>query len=567
MKFAELTEYFGKLETTSSRLEMTRILADLFGKAGADEGRIIAYLVGGKLGPKYNCPDTGMAEKQVVKALALAFGIENEVVAEAFKRKGDLGAAAEELNSKRTDSDLSVKEVFERLLAVAGANGQGSQERKMELLGKLVKELGGAGGKYAVKIVLSKMRGGFSDMTVLDALSWMKCGDKSLRGAIEAVYNVRADLGEVVKLVKEHEDVGKLQIKPEVGMPILVARGERAKDAAEIWERLGISAAEHKLDGLRIQAHVDGEKINLFSRGLENVTEMYPDIVEGLRAEIKHKCILDGEMIAVGKNGKYLPFQETVQRKRKYDILEMMQSVPLKYYTFDVLAADGESYLDKPNEERWQKLAQIVTKQETIRLMPRKIVRSAEEIEEFFVKSLEEGTEGIFVKKMDAPYKSGSRDFNWIKLKSELDTVDTVVMGYSAGEGKRSDFGIGEFLVGVYDKKQDKFLTITKVGSGASDEEWVNLRKLLEKNHADGKPERYAVNKMYDCDFWVNPAIVVEVKANEISVSPSHTAGFALRFPRMVSLREKSPEDATEISEIKRMFSLQKVQEAKNDDA
>ena len=144
-------------------------------------------------------------------------------------------------------------------------------------------------------------------------------------------------------------------------------------------------AVEYKLDGLRIQAHI-GDTITLFSRGLENVTSMYPDIVDGLRKQIKHKCIVEGEMIALDKKGKFLPFQETVQRKRKYDILEMLESVPLKIFLFDILFIDGKSLLNIPNEERRQILEKNITSGNTVELMTREVVLSAEKIEKFFQK-------------------------------------------------------------------------------------------------------------------------------------------------------------------------------------
>src|SRR3989344_2907868 len=200
--------------------------------------------------------------------------------------------------------------------------------------------------KYAVKMVLGKLRTGFSDMTVLDALSWVVGGDKKFGPAIENMYNVRADLGEIAEEIVRHKKPRK--IEPEIGTPVLMARCERAKDAAEIWKRNGECAVEYKLDGLRIQAHIQ-RSVSLFSRGLENVTSMYPDVVEGLKKQIKKDCIVEGEMIALGKDGKFLPFQETAQRKRKYDISEMSKKIPLKVFLFDLLMTDKTDMTNKTN--------------------------------------------------------------------------------------------------------------------------------------------------------------------------------------------------------------------------
>lgn len=577
-----------KLEGTSSRLEMTRILAELYEKVKPEEGKIVAYLTAGRLGPAYDNPNFGVADKMMVRAL----GPEAEKL---FKKLGDLGKVAEQLKSQKvkgkiTSEKLEVKQMFEKLIDVANTSGEGSQDKKQQLIRELIEELGSLEARYATKMILGKLRTGFSDMTVLDSLSWMVTGDKTLRPMIEKIYNVRADLGEVVRLVKEHgsrEKLEKLKIDPVWGVPILVARAERAKTIGEIWTRNGESAAEHKMDGIRIQAHIrkhqilnsksqinsNNKNLNkkneilLFSRGLENVTEMYPDVVEGLRQQVHQECILDGEIIAVDKNGKYLPFQETAQRKRKYDILAAMSKIPLKYYVFDVLMLEGKSLLDLSNKQRWEELKKTVTinsKSNRILLIPRKIVKSEKEIEEFFKEALEEGTEGVMVKRLDGVYKSGSRDFNWIKYKKSYDekgmadTIDAVVMGYDVGEGKRSGFGIGGFLIGVYDRKNEKYKTIAKIGTGLKDEEWRALKTKCEMHRSKNKPENYEVGKLMNCDFWIKPKLVVEIKADEISKSPMHTAGYALRFPRLVSFREMKVEEAVTPQEIERLFKLQR---------
>ena len=560
MVFEEFAEYLEKLEGTGSRLEMTRILAELFLKVTPGEARIIAYMSQGKLGPAYNSPDFGVADKLMLRALAVIGG---EKTAEIFQTEGDLGRTAEKVAGNGAGK-LSLMEVYERLTQIAQSGGSGSVDVKQKLIGDLVKESGKKGAKFAVKMVLGKLRTGFSDMTVLDSLSWMITGDKKLRPEIEKIYNVRADLGEVAELIKKTDDVKKIRVNPKPGVPVLGARAERAKNTGEIWDRNGKCAVEHKLDGLRIQAHVGKSEIRLFSRGLEDVTKMYPDVAEGLKDQIKGECILDGEMIAVGKDGKYLPFQETVQRKRKYDILEMSKQVPLKYFVFDVLMTDGENVMGKMNSERWEILEKLVGTGEVVKLIPRMTAGSREEIEVYFKRALDLGTEGVVAKRLDAVYQSGSRNFNWIKFKKSYDesalsdTIDAVVLGYDFGQGKRSGFGIGDFLIGLYDPKSENFKTVAKIGTGLTDEEWREMKIKCEKVKSDAMPGNYVVGRQMGCEVWVNPKIVVEIKADEITKSPMHTCGYALRFPRLVGFREKLPEDTTSVSEIERLFNLQK---------
>ena len=561
MKFADFAKYLEKLEGTSSRNEMTVILAQLFGEASPEDARLIAYLSAGRLGPAYNSPDTGVADKMMVKAL----GPEAEKL---FKQKGDLGLVAQEIKSIRAGEykSVSIKDVHQKLLEMAGEGGTGSQEKKQQLIRDLLNGLDGVSAKYAVKIILGKLRTGFSDMTVLDALSWMMGGDKKNRPAIEKMYNVRADLGEIAAEIVKYKK--PRQIEPEIGTPILMAKGERAKNPGDIWERNGKCALEYKLDGLRIQAHIragEQESISLFSRGLENVTAMYPDVVEGLSEQLKQNCIVEGEMIAVGDGGRFLPFQETVQRKRKYDIIEMAKKVPLKIFLFDVLVVGERNVMFEENSKRREMLEKLVGSGETVKLMPRITIEKEAEIEEYFQKALKAGTEGIFAKKLDGPYQAGARDFNWIKYKKSYtqsaltDTIDAVVMGYDVGQGKRQQFGIGDFLIGVYEPKKDKYLTIAKVGTGLTDQEWRKIKVIADKNKSDQKPENYEVQKTMKCDVWVSPKQVIEVLADEITKSPMHSSGLALRFPRLVSWRDKKPEDSTTVAEMEKMFKLQKT--------
>lgn len=558
MRFAKLAEYLEKLEGTSGRLAMTEILAQLYKEADADEIREVVYLCQGKLGPAYKSPDFGVADKMMLKALG-------EKATELFKKYGDLGLVAQELNNESGSRNYGVKQVYEKLWEIAEVGGTGSQEKKQQLIRDLVEQLDPVGAKFAVKMILGKLRSGFSDMTVLDGLSWMLSGDKKLRPQIEALYDVRADLGEIAKIVKKKElGIKNYELGPEIGTPILMAKAERATTADEIWEREA-RAMEYKLDGLRIQAHIRDGEVQLFSRGMEDVTSMYPDIVEGLAKQIKKDCIVEGEMIALGKKGEFLPFQETTQRKRKYDIEEMRGKIPLTIFLFDVLVLDKTNMTNRTNMERRQELEKIVKPGDTVRLITRRVAKSVTDIEEFYKLAIEDRTEGIMVKRLDGPYKPGSRDFNWIKYKKSYDksalsdTIDAVVMGYDVGQGKRTAFGIGDFLIGVYEPKSEKYLTIAKIGTGLTDEEWRKIKLTVDQfSSFSVKSDSYEVKKEMWCDVWVKPKLVVEILADEITKSPMHSSGLALRFPRLVSFREKKPEDATTVDELRILFDKQR---------
>ena len=584
MTFKRLSEYFHILENTTARNQMTEILADLFKEAKSGEIGKIVFLLQGRVAPLYDAVEFGLADKMVIRAIADGLKADGGEVTKAFKGSGDLGITVEKLKGNcKTKKDLSVGEVFEILSQTAKAGGAGSQETKIQLLGKLIVDLDPLSTRYLVRIPVAKLRLGFSDMTILDALSWMRTGSKELRPEIEKAYNVRPDLGFIAETVKNSGEKSFENIEPRVGIPVLMARAERMGSGEEIIEKIGRCAVEPKFDGFRLQGHKKGDKVKLISRNLEDVTAMYPDIVAGIREQVKAKeAILEGEAVAYNpQTGEYLPFQETVQRKRKYNIEAKAKEIPLKLFAFELLYKDGKNLLTSVYEERRKELEKIIEKGEVILVAQEEVVDRAKRLEVIFQDAVSRGLEGVMAKKLDGIYRAGSRDFNWIKYKRSYagklnDTVDSVVMGYDFGQGKRTAFGIGDFLIGVYDEKQEKYVSIAKIGTGLTDREWKEIKKRSDRLKTKVKPKNYEVDKIMDCDIWIEPEIVVEIRADEITRSPVHTAGrimgpsksgsavevkeagLALRFPRLEKFRDdKKPTDATTLSELWKMLQRQ----------
>lgn len=551
---------------------MVEILAQLFAEAGTDEIDKIAYLLQGRVAPLFEPIEFGMADRMVIRALAKAYGVSGEKVTQMFKKSGDLGETAQELRKGCTlkqGATLQVGEVFEKLTVIADSSGEGSVEKKIGLLADLLAGSDGLSARYIARIPVDKLRLGFSDMTMLEGLSWMIDGTKKHKDNIEAAYDVRPDLGVIAQEVKQRG--ANIKIEPKVGTPILVMRAERLASTAEILEKMGGKCAvEPKLDGLRTQLHFikNLDFVRLFSRGLEDVTAMYPDLVAAAKKEIAaNEVILDGEAIGFDpKTGKYLPFQETVQRKRKYDVAAFAGNVPLRLVVFDCLYLNGESLINKPYGFRRKIVEEMLKRfQHDTIIIPAEmeVVQLAERLEALFQQALNKNLEGIMVKKLDGVYQAGARGWNWIKLKGSYtkklnDTIDAVVMGYDFGQGKRNKFGVGSFLIGVYDKKTDSYKTISKVGTGLTDKEWRDLKIKSQKLKVKSKPNNYDVNKLMVCDEWLEPQIVGEFRADELTKSPMHTAGYALRFPRLERWREKNPEDTTSLKEILEMVKLQK---------
>ena len=313
-------------------------------------------------------------------------------------------------------------------------------------------------------------------------------------------------------------------------------------------------------------------QVRLFSRNLEDTTQAFPDLVKGVLDEVRAKtAILEGEAIAYNpQTNEFLPFQETTKRRRKYKIEEMAEKLPLVMFAFDLLYLNGKDLTILPYRERRKLLEKIVAgRQERIRLADERILHNEKEILDFFNEAVSEGLEGLMIKKLDSPYVAGGRGFHWIKFKrgqaGELtDTIDCVILGIYAGRGKRTGFGAGGLLVGVYDQKKDEFVTISRVGTGLTDEEWRQIKIISDKLQVTKKPAR--VNSQIEPPVWIEPKIVLEIYADEITRSPIHTAGktntepgYALRFPRLVKFREadKRPEDATTVEEVEKMYKQQ----------
>lgn len=608
MKFKDLSSFIEKIEATSSRLAITQHLADLFRRLTSEEIEKTLYLLQGRVVPLFEKLEFSLAEKTVIKTVAQALNLERKLFEHQYKEIGDLGQTVEHFKKQIKlfdEKNLTVLEVYEGLFLLAKSTGTGSQEKKINILAGLIRQLDPLSSRYLVRIPTGVLRLGFSDMTVLDAFSWMIAGDKSLRSQIEQAYHVRPDLGFIGKMIKEQGMKGIHGIKPKLFTPIIMMRAERLSSGQEIIEKIGRCAVQQKFDGFRLQVHYkkskiknqksklqlkgQNEEVRLYSRNLEDVTPMYPDIVEGIKKEVcADEIIFEGEAIGFDPNtGSFLPFQETVQRKRKYDIETKAKEIPLEFFAFELLFYDGVNYIHLPYADRRKTLEKTIhesknTSKNTILLAPEKILDNEKDIEIEFQDAISKGLEGIIAKKLNGVYQPGARGWNWIKFKRSYaskieDTIDCLIMGYDFGKGKRTSFGIGAFLVGVYDEKKDRFVTVAKIGTGLSDEEWKELRIKNKELRIKNKPNNYEVDKAMSCDVWVTPKVVVEIRADEISKSPVHTAGrtmkasksgkaqevenpgFALRFPRLERFRnDKKPEDVTSLMELEQMFKGQK---------
>jgi DNA ligase-1 len=303
------------------------------------------------------------------------------------------------------------------------------------------------------------------------------------------------------------------------------------------------------------------------------MSDMFPDLVEFLLKLDLDNLIIEGEAIGWDPNsGKFLPFQETVKRKRKHLINDILGDIPLRFFAFDILYLNGKSLLNYIHKDRRRYLTDIIPSSlsPVIQVIDELYCSSSNDIADYFNEQIINGFEGLILKNINSVYKPGKRSNNWIKLKkvrsaSLNDTIDCVILGYYFGKGRRVEFEIGAFLVGIYNRNRDRFETVAKIGTGLKDQDWIDLKSRLDKIVLKDKPYNVYCNKELYPDVWVEPSIIVVVLADEITQSPLHTAlkdeeqqGYALRFPRFVSyVYDKDIYQITDESELKSLYKMQ----------
>ena len=580
MRYGLIAEAYEKIEATTKRLEMTDMLVSLLKNTPKEVVDKVAYMTQGRIYPDFVGIEIGVAEKLAIKALARVSGTRESSIEEDLKKTGDIGETGRKFVATKKQvtffqQPLTVQKVYETLDKMAKTSGSGAVDTKMALLAGLLAAASPTEAKYILRTVTGSLRLGIADMTVLDALAVAYGGGKEAREYIERAYNICSDLGRVAKtLVEKGLDAIK-SFQVSIGEPIRPMLAERLGSPEEILEKLGGKCvAEYKYDGERLQAHKQGDDVALFSRRLENISSQYPDAVKLLKQYVKSKeAILECECVAVDLDtGEMRPFQELMHRRRKYEIDKAIEAYPVSLFMFDALYVDGEDLTLEPYPLRRKLLEKTVKETDRVRLAKRMITDNVDDLEKFFLEAIENGCEGLVCKSIakDSVYQAGARGWLWIKYKrdykSEMtDTVDLVVVGAFHGRGKRAGT-YGALLLAAYNSENDTFETVTKCGTGFTDEDLAKLPKMLEKHVVDHKHPR--VNSTLQADVWFEPVIVIEILGAEVTLSPIHTcamdsirkgSGLAIRFPRFTGNYrvDKAPEDATNSREIIEMYQKQ----------
>lgn len=614
MTTTQLSTLFSAIETTPKRLEMQALLTDFYANASSEEAAIVSYLLIGRLVPDFIAVEFQLSDKTL---RAVVEEQQDQDISEKLAKLGDIGSVWEA--SSTTSGEITVEDLYQKLWEIAQTTGTGSQKKKQELIKKLLQQVSPLSGKYVLRIMNSKLRLGASERTILEALGKLPGGEIE---KLKELYANTSDIGHTAFLFKKYGTECYKQASFLPGVPVSAKLVEREDSIESIFKRIPAPLEEPKYDGLRIQIHVfrtdaakvayaervwannyqlsitnaqlkdekaatlslfaepvelkeDEFTVQLFSRNLENMTEMFPEVVEAAKklpeqysrkfGEKVDSIVLDGEVI--GYNDvvqEYLPFQQTMTRKRKHDVGNASDAVPVKVFSFDILLLGDRNLMALPLRERKALLTFLdenTDVQQTIVKTPIHEPKTLEEGEKTFETYIAQGLEGVIFKDSDSVYTPGTRNFDWLKFKRAMrsdlaDSVDIVLLGYYRGEGKLATFGIGALLAGVYDRKSDKFLTVTKIGTGITHEQWQSIKVACDAVKSDRHLDNVIVPKSLEPDVWLLPSLVVEVEADEITKSPLHTSGYALRFPRFKKFREKKAEDATTIEELKKIAKI-----------
>ncbi len=382
---------------------------------------------------------------------------------------------------------------------------------------------------------------------------------------VQGAYDVANDFSVVAKIAREKGYSGLLDISLMPLRPIKVMLAQKVGNLNEGFETVGIPARiEFKYDGFRMQVHKDGKKIKIFTRRLEDVTKQFPEVVDYVSRNIDGASfIIDCEAVGFGKDGKYLPFQSISQRiKRKYEIEKLARDFPVELNVFDIIYYDGKNLIKSPLSERLEIIRKIVREEKRKITIAKGIdTIDLKEAEEFYKESLKAGNEGIMLKSLAAPYKPGSRVGYMVKLKPVMDSLDLVIVGAEWGEGKRANW-LTSFTVACIDGNGN-FLELGKVGTGIKEKE---SEKGPEESGKENENETVTFNMLTEAllpliikekgrEVSVKPKIVIEIRFEEIQKSPTYSSGFALRFPRLVQIREdRSPEEISTLQMVKELY-------------
>jgi DNA ligase-1 len=503
VRLNELVQTSASVAETRSRLEKIARLAGFLGKLDADEVPIaIGFLIGW---PRQGRLGSGWA-----------------TIAEASEQSP---AATATLELREVD------QIFEQLQAIRGKRSGAERQR---VLGELFARATVEEQRFLSGLVIGEVRQGALEGLLLEAVAKAAAvpADRVRRAAMLA-----GDLGTVAGAVLSEGESALARFRLELFRPVQPMLADSADDLGEALAGSGVVALEWKLDGARIQVHRQSDRVMVYTRNLNDVTNAVPEVVEAVGALPSGELILDGEVIALSPSGKPRPFQDTMRRfGRRLDVDALRAELPLRPFFFDVLWCDGEELLDRPLSERLQKLDGVVP---AALRVPRTVTADFDDASRFEAEALGRGHEGVMVKSLTAPYAAGRRGSAWLKVKTAR-TLDLVVLAVEWGSGRRQGW-LSNLHLGARDPATGGFVMLGKTFKGLTDEvlAWQTQELLARETRREG----HVVH--------VRPELVVEIAFNEVQRS-RYPGGVALRFARVKGYRpDKRASEADTIDAVR----------------
>ena len=548
LAFAKLCQ---EVEAVSGSLEKVDLVAAFL--AGLDEAElsVACNYVMGTLFSRSLDLDLGVGPSILYEALAKACGCPAEQIPQMLRTTGDPGLVAADIVVKKRPigfaaflkvEPLSIAEVYERFVAIARASGR-SQDIKIKNLQFLFSQADSLEARYIARLAIEDMRIGIGKGNMRDAVARAFSDSGADEENVERAYNLTNDMG-LVAVAARRGTLSELSVM--INHPIKMMLAQLGESIAAALDDIGTAAIEWKYDGARVQIHKEGDSVAVFSRRLENVTASLPEIVLTARQITAESAILDGEAVAIGKDGRPMAFQEILKRfRRKYNVEKLAAQIPLRLFLFDLIYLDGKSVTDLPFRERRALLEKIAN---PALLADQILSGNAEAAEGIYRQALDAGHEGIILKNPYSVYAPGKRGKNWLKIKPVMETLDLVVIGAKWGEGRRAGF-LGSYRLGCRDFATGKLLDMGFVATGFSDESLAELTEMF----------RELILREKGMDVEIKPAVIFEVAYEEIQKSPNYSSGYALRFPRMVTLRDdKSLEEADSLERVASLYRGQR---------
>ncbi len=541
------------LSQTQSRIQMAEIVGEFLASLPVEEAEIAArFMVGRALeqGEEKRLQVSGRAIWKIASEIT-GGGEQSE---EIFTAAEDFGAAVEMMLKLRTADPkptLTIAQLDHALREIAEIEGRHARARKLAALRGLFERASVLEAKYLAKILIREMRHGMSEGLMLEAIAKMAARPVA---EVRRIHQLESDLGRVVRMLRAPDSgrgedtaapgTGAGPASPRIGKPLKPMLAHPADDVAAALAILGPELAlEHKLDGARVQIHhcADGE-VRIFSRRMNEITESLPEVVELARGLGSRGAILDGEVIAVDAGGRPVAFQELMRRfGRTRDIERAIAEQPIRLFLFDLLA------LDRPYAERVAALSEVAAGA-GLALVGRIVEPSLTDAERFYAEAIEAGYEGVVAKSLTSAYTPGARGRGWLKIKHTR-TLDLVIVAADWGYGRRHGW-LSNYHLAARDQRSGGFAMVGKTFKGLTDEQFRAMtERLLALKTAEARGT-----------VTVRPQVVVEVAYNDIQRSAQYDAGYALRFARIVRIREdKLPADADTIAAVADDFERQMV--------